>query len=168
MPVTKPLEKHHIRTRFNCGNEVLNRYIREIASQDVKRGISHCRVLTNDLNEVIGYFTLANSVIKIQNLPRDLKKSFPQNIQEFPATLIGRLARDETVKSQGIGSILLIEALTLCYKVSNTEIASTGVIVDPIHEKAIKFYTQFGFELLPDINRMFLPMSTIRKLIEGG
>ena len=61
-----------------------------------------------------------------------------------------------------------MEALELCYKVANSEIASISVLVDPIDENAIAFYSQFGFEMLPDINRMFLPMGVIRKLIEGG
>ena len=61
-----------------------------------------------------------------------------------------------------------MEALELCYKVANSEIASIGVLVDPIDENTIAFYRQFGFEMLPDINRMFLPMSVVRKLIDGG
>jgi GNAT superfamily N-acetyltransferase len=108
---------------------------------------------------------------RTQNLPRtkNLIHSISTKIGlEFPATLIGRLARDRNVQSKGIGGILLMEALELCYKVANSEIASISVLVDPIDENAIAFYSQFGFEMLPDINRMFLPMGVIRKLIEGG
>lgn len=61
-----------------------------------------------------------------------------------------------------------MEALELCHKVANSEIASTGLLVDAIDEKAIAFYRQFGFEILPDINRMLLSMGVVRKLIEGG
>jgi len=168
MQLTRPLEKHHNRANFDCGNESLNRYIREVASQDVKRGISYCWVLANEQDDILGYFTLSNSIIRIENLPLDLKKSFPKSGLEFPATLIGRLARDLNVQSKGIGRILLMEALELCYKVANSEIASIGVLVDPIDENAIAFYRQFGFEMLPEINRMFLPMGVVRKLIEGG
>ncbi len=168
MQLTRPLEKQHNRANFDCGNESLNRYIREVASQDVKRGISFCWVLANEHNDIIGYFTLSNSTIRIENLPLNLKKSFPKTGLEFPATLIGRLARDRNVQYKGIGGILLMEALELCCKVANSEIAPIGVLVDPIDEKAIAFYRQFGFEMLPDINRMFLSMSVVRKLIEGG
>ena len=168
MQLTRPLEKQHNRANFDCGNESLNRYIREVASQDVKRGISFCWVLANEQDDILGYFTLSNSIIRIENLPQDLKKSFPKSGLEFPATLIGRLARDRNVKTKGIGGILLMEALELCYKVANSEIASIGVLVDPIDENAIAFYRQFGFEMLPDIKRMFLSMGVIRKLIEGG
>lgn len=61
-----------------------------------------------------------------------------------------------------------MEALELCFKVANSEIASIGVLVDPIDENAIAFYSQFGFEMLPGINRMFLPTGVVRKLIEVG
>jgi len=168
MQVTRPLEKHHNRKNFDCGNESLNRYIRELASQDIKRGISYCWVLSNENEEILGYFTLSNAIIRIENLPQDLKKSFSLHSQEFPATLIGRLARDNSVKSHGIGAILLMEALELCYKVARSEIASIGVIVDPVDEKATAFYAKFGFRILPDINRMFLPMRAVKILIEGS
>ena len=166
MLVTRPLEKHHNRKNFDCGNQSLNRYIKELATQNAKRGISYCWVLANEHEEVLGYFSLSNSVIRIENLPQDLKKSFLQSSLEFPSTLIGRLARDKSVISQGIGGILLMEALELCYKVARSEIASIGIIVDPIDEKAITFYSQFGFETLPNANRMFLAMSAVRQLIE--
>jgi len=168
MKVTQPLARQHNRKAFDCGNETLNRYIQDLASQDVKRGISYCWVLPNEKNDVLGYFTLSNSVIRIENRPQDLKKSYPHYIQDFPATLIGRLARDNSVRSQGIGGMLLMEALELCYKVARSEIASIGVLVDPIDEKAIAFYDQFGFVQLPGIKRMFLPMGVIAKLIEGN
>ena len=78
MKVTQPLARQHNRKVFDCGNETLNRYIQDLASQDVKRGISYCWVLANEKNDVLGYFTLSNSVIRIENLPQDLKKSYPQ------------------------------------------------------------------------------------------
>lgn len=33
-----------------------------------------------------------------------------------------------------------------------------AVVVDPINEKAVKFYAKYGFEQLPDSKKMFLPM----------
>ncbi|ELR69316.1 hypothetical protein C900_05157 [Fulvivirga imtechensis AK7] len=40
-----------------------------------------------------------------------------------------------------------------------------AVVVDPISENAVKFYEKYGFEQLPDSEKMFLPMNVIRQLI---
>ena len=40
-----------------------------------------------------------------------------------------------------------------------------AVVVDPINEYAVEFYRKYGFEQLPDSEKMFLPMSVIEQLI---
>lgn len=40
-----------------------------------------------------------------------------------------------------------------------------AVVVDPINEKAVDFYKKYGFEQLPDSEKMFLPMKVIEQLI---
>ncbi|MDA3818254.1 MAG: hypothetical protein PF486_12805 [Prolixibacteraceae bacterium] len=40
-----------------------------------------------------------------------------------------------------------------------------AVVVDPINEKAFDFYSKYGFEQLPDSERMFLPMKVIGQLV---
>ena len=79
-------------------------------------------------------------------------------------TLLGRLARDITTKGLGIGEQLLIDALQRSYNISQHSIASMAVVVDPINDKAVNFYGKYGFELLPDSGKMFLPMKAIEKL----
>jgi ribosomal protein S18 acetylase RimI-like enzyme len=52
---------------------------------------------------------------------------------------------------------------------SSQQIASAAVVVDAKDEKAIKFYTKYGFIELPSVNkRLFLPMGTIEQLFVGG
>ena len=41
-----------------------------------------------------------------------------------------------------------------------------AVIVDPIDQEAIDFFSKFGFILLPVSGRMFLPMATIAQLFK--
>jgi hypothetical protein len=43
-------------------------------------------------------------------------------------------------------------------------VGSMAVIVDPLDEAAVKFYTKYEFILLPDSGKMFLPMTTIAEL----
>ena len=82
-----------------------------------------------------------------------------------PVILPGRLARDISTKGTGLGEYLLIDALFRSYKLSNESIGAMAVIVDPINEKAIEFCKKYGFEQLPDSEKMFLPMKIIEQLI---
>ena len=43
----EPLDKHHDRSRFRCGNEHLDRYLHSTATQDYKRNIAVPYVLIN-------------------------------------------------------------------------------------------------------------------------
>jgi len=57
----------------------------------------------------------------------------------------------------------LIDALSRSYEISKS-VGSFAVVVDPLDEDAEKFYFKYGFILLPDSSKMFLPMKTIGKL----
>ena len=59
--------------------------------------------------------------------------------------------------------MLLIDALSRCYEISKS-VGSFAVVVDPLDEEAERFYTKYGFILLPDSHKMFLPMKTVGKL----
>ena len=74
--------------------------------------------------------------------------------------LIGRLARDERVRAQGIGAALLGDAILRIVQ-STESIASFAITVEAKNETAGQFYARFGFRPLRDNPlRLFLPMST--------
>jgi GNAT superfamily N-acetyltransferase len=75
------------------------------------------------------------------------------------------LAIDHRFQKQGVGKLLLIDALKRSYEISK-EIASFAVVIDPIDEEAERFYDKYGFIKLPDSKKMFLPMNTIKGLFE--
>lgn len=155
--------KHHDRTNFSCEEESLTHYIQKQASQDMKKNLAACFVILNPNNQVIGYYTLSNNSISRKEIPEEHQNKIPKNY-DVPVTLLGRLARDITTKGLGIGEHLLIDALQRSYTISQKSIASMAVVVDPISEKAVEFYTKYGFKQLPDSGKMFLSMKAIEKL----
>lgn len=56
-----PLDKHHNRKNFDCGNAVLNRYFAEQVSQDVKRRANTCYVIIDNDEHIAGFYTLCSS-----------------------------------------------------------------------------------------------------------
>lgn len=165
--IIAPLHSSHSKKGFSCGEILLDNYLHFQAKQDVKKMLSVCFVLVNQDKKVAGYYTLSNTGIPRDTLPAELSKKISKYYANLPATLLGRLAVDESVKRKGYGKLLLIDALKRCYEVSKSEIGSLAVIVDPINEQAVTYYEKYGFILLPDSGKMFLAMKTISDLIKN-
>lgn len=161
--LTNILVNHHNKKAFDCGNSMLNNYFHNQANQDIKRNLAACFVLT-EYDFVKGYYTLSNASIPLEIVPENIRKKLPKSYANLPATLLGRLAVDKNYFGQGIGKLLLLDALKRSYLTSINSIASIAVIVDPIDDYAIKFYDKYGFVMLPDSQKMFLPMKTVAEL----
>ena len=160
------LNKKHNRKDFDCGKELLNDYLKTQAGQDVKRKLSVCFVLTDSETKVIqGYYTLSNSSIPLSCFSEHIKKKLPKSYKSIPTTLLGRLATDKKYQGNGIGKILLIDALKRSFGISN-EIGSFGIIVDPIDDDAKSFYQKYDFIELPDSKKMLIATQTLKELFE--
>lgn len=161
----EPLGNHHNRADFSCGNALLDRYLKDQAGQDLRRGCAMPFVLLSERGEtsILGYYTLSSYGVDIGELPVDVARKLPR-YPLIPATLLGRLAVDRRHQGQGIGEFLLMDALHRAL-VQSAEIAAAAVVVDAIDEGAAKFYQHFGFVAFPSIaNRLFLPMRAAASL----
>ena len=157
------LASNHDRESFACGNEALDRYIRAQAGQHMRRHLATCFILAdrNEPGRILGFYTLAAASIDLQGLPQSMAKRLPR-YPRLPATLLGRLAVSLEQRGQGLGEILLLDALA---RALSSEIASFAVTVDPIDEAARRFYQRYRFLPLGlDERRLFLPMSDIAQL----
>lgn len=161
--LTVPLNKTHQKAAFKSGNLQLDTYLHRQAGQDVKRKVSACFIMATDMGIIKGYYTLSSASIPHEWVPDPIRKRLPPAYQSLPVTLLGRLAISLAYQGQSLGKLLLIDALKRSYLVSQ-HVASLAVIVDPINDEAISFYQHFGFQLLPDSGKMFLPMKTIGQL----
>ena len=162
--LTEPLNSSHKKKNFKCSKKLLDDYLHTQAKQDVKRRLSACFILADEDNKVKGYYTLSSTSILRELLPEDVIKKLPPSYNNLPATFPGRLAVDNSFKGQGLGELILMDALKRSYNASLSSIGSMAVIVDPIDEDAVKFYKKYGFILLPDSGKMFISIETISEL----
>lgn len=156
------LSSSHDKDSFDCGIGSLNRYIKQQASQDARRriGVTHVAVLEEDPCRILGYYTLATTTIGPGLMP---EKGFPRSMS-LPAVLLGRLAVDVSVKGQGLGEYLLMDALARAHRIAESEIRAVAVVVDALPD-AVKFYERYGFQqLLDDRLHLYLSMDAIKKL----
>ncbi|KZD12438.1 GNAT family N-acetyltransferase [Oceanibaculum pacificum] len=160
-----PLDsKAHDRTAFSCGAPELDRYIREHASQDVKRDVARVFVaLQAGKPTVCGYYSLSATSFQRDSLPADQAKRLPR--YPVPAALLGRLAVDDGMKGKGLGAFLLMDALNRILLATQT-LAVHALIVDAKDDAATSFYRKYGFiAFTGSERRLFLPMATIRQLL---
>lgn len=159
------LDKSHSKKSFNSGEDSLDKYLQKQATQDKKRNLSAVYVLLEGQNStVLGYYTLCSSSVLIDSIPSEISKKLPR-YPLIPVTLLGRLAIDIKLQGQGLGELLLTDALLRAGRLS-TELGSMAVMVDSLSSRASDFYENFGFQkFIDNTNKLFLPMSIIKQLV---
>lgn len=158
------LQKTHNRKGFECEEKSLSDYLQNQVSQDIKKRLAICFVATDSDNNVIGYYTLSSESLGRESIPEKYLNKVPKNYNA-PVILLGRLARHIKARGTGLGEHLLLDALFRAFTLSEQSIGAMAVVVDPINEMAVRFYEKYGFERLPDSDKMFLPMNTIKQIV---
>jgi hypothetical protein len=162
----EPLSSAHDRARFVSGSAPLDRYLREQASQDIKRRIVTCFVAVDIVSQdVVGFYTLTATSIALDALAPELTKKLPR----YPlvsAALLGRLAiAAASSQGKGLGAALLADAFL---RVARVEMGVYAMLVDAKDEAAQRFYERFGFtSLAGEQRRLVLPIATAVRAMEG-
>jgi len=148
--VIVPHDNAHIKDGFDCGIAELNQYLFRQAGQDVRKHYAALFVaVENTANKIIGYYTLSNTSVNLDDVPSALRKKLPK-YKEIPAIHLGRLAVDITARGQGVGAELLANAAIR--SLSNVA-AWVFMTVDAKDDRACSFYKKYGFESLLDDER---------------
>jgi len=162
----EPLQNSHERSLFNCGVEALDRYLKELAKQELQRRTAAVFVLVREGEpSILGYYTLSQSSVFLADLPERRRKKLPRYPQ-VPTTLLGRLATDQGGRGKGYGELLLMDALKRAWQAAQ-QVASFAMIVDVIEVQPdpLSFYLRYDFEPLPtQPRRLFMPFQSCDSL----
>jgi len=161
----EPLAGHHDRSAFSCGQPELDDWFRRRASQDEKRNVARVFVAVDDELGVVGFYSLSSYTLALTDLPQEVAKKLPR-YGAIPAALIGRLARDVRARGQGVGELLLADAVRRILGAGRS-LAVFAIVVDAKDETAADFYRGFGFRPFPSRPlRLFLPTSVAAAAFE--
>ena len=151
----------HDRSAFACGAPALDRYLRDQASQDVKRLMASCfLVMERGTNRIAGYYTLAATSVPASDLPPDILKRLPR-YPILPAALVSRLAVDQRFHGKGLGGALLAD---VALRVLKGDAKAFALIVDAKDDNILAFYRHQGFRSFSSRPlSLFLPIATARR-----
>lgn len=158
------LTSAHDRKNFSCGIEPLDVYLREQATQDIKRRVSNCFAACDAARSIAGYYTFAATSLPLMELSDAEKKRLPRYAL-LPAGLIGRLAVDLRFQGQRLGGALIMDAVA---RAARAEPAIFALIVDAKDQKAVGFYEHLGFRrFISKPASLYLPMATALQAASG-
>jgi GNAT superfamily N-acetyltransferase len=163
--VIEPLGKHHDRAAFTCGQDDLDDWFRRRASQDERRNVARVFVATDEAFGIVGFYSLSSFMLGFESLPEEVARKLPR-YDAIPAALIGRLARAERMRGQGIGELLLADAIRRILGAGKS-LAVFAIVVEAKDERATAFYKGFGFRPFPlHPDRLFLLTSSAAAAVE--
>ena len=160
-----PLKESHNRKRFDCGNERINKFLKESANSAAKRNLSRTFVLEgNDETDIAGFYSLSNIEVKVP-VPHKLYKNYPNPL---PGVTLARMGVDEGYQGQGIAKIMVIDAMRRTLLI-NENMGVVGLFVDAKDDDLVKFYQNRGFIFLQreePTSKLWMPIDSIVKFFK--
>ncbi len=156
------LRQDHAVETFDCGDQDLNRFLRQHAFHSQLSGGSTTYVGLVD-QALIGYFTLAVGSVEYEKAPERVTKGLAHH--SIPIMLLARLAVDLHWQKKGVGGGLLKNAMLRT--VQAADIAGIRALVVHAKDRAAKgFYQHFNFLPSPsDPLHCFIILKDVRKIL---
>jgi GNAT superfamily N-acetyltransferase len=145
MQAPQPLAQMHDLSIFDCGEPVLNEWLKRRAFANQVSGASRTFVVSGEHNQVLAYYSLAAGAIALGEAIGSVRRNMPDPI---PVMVLGRLAVDRTCQGQQLGSALLKDALLRTVSVAEN-VGIRALLVHAINDAAKQFYVQRGFQQSP-------------------
>lgn len=164
-----PLRPEDDRARFESGDAVLDRFLREFALQNARRHAIGQTYVAEESGVVLGFLTVAACSLRADDLPAERRSSLPA--YPLPALRIARLAVDRRVQRHGIGTALVVAACDIALEMAD-RVGCVGIVADA-KPQAEGFYERFGFVALDAVRgrsaarprqaTLFLPLRAVRE-----
>jgi len=152
-----PLSSEHDLSSFDCGEPVLNDWLRRRALQNESR-FSRTYVVCEG-NRVVAYFCISAGAVERAAAPGKLRRNAPDTI---PVSVIGRLAVSRDHAGKGLGADILSDALRRI-AIASRSIGVAAVLVHAKDDAARRFYMRCAefIEYPEDSRTLFLPVETV-------
>jgi len=145
MQAPQPLVQTHDPSAFDCGEPILDEWLKRRAFANQITGASRTFVVVDGHNRVLAYYALAAGAIAHAEAAGAVRRNMPDPV---PVMVLGRLAVDRSCQGQQLGSALLKDALLRTINVSQS-VGISALLVHAINDAAKQFYVRRGFQPSP-------------------
>ena len=164
----EPIARRHNRDAFDCGDVVLNEFLRRYARQAHEQGGAKTFVAVpdDDTTRVLGFYALSPASVEYARTPEVIRRGLARH--DIPAFRLGRLAVDRTMQRQGLGGQLLLAAGRRCLRAAQ-EVGGVALLIDAKNESVASWYASYGaLRLLDTPLSLLLPLATIKTALESA
>lgn len=163
--ISSELRAGHELTRFDCGKEILNKWLQEQSHRAQNADTARTYVWTREGSDVVrAYYSIAPTLVVKDGLTRPQSGGY----SVIPAYLIGKLATDLSLRGQGLGAELLFDAVD---KIVRAAAAGGGrlIVVDALDGEAADFYRHHDFTPVKgNPHRLVMTVAAARKALGLG
>jgi len=157
------LSAEHDLAAFECGETILDEWLRRRALQNETSGASRTYVVCAG-KRVVGYYSVAVGAAAHESTPGRIKRNMPDPV---PVMILGRLAVDKAFQGKGMGAGLLKDAVLRTGQAA--QIAGIrALLVHAISDAAKRFYEGYGFIASPiDPMTVMITLAEAERIIAG-
>ncbi|SDX86825.1 Acetyltransferase (GNAT) domain-containing protein [Collimonas sp. OK242] len=141
----QPLAATHLLDGFECGETVLDEWLKRRAMSNQMSGASRTFVVTDHDGRVYGYYAMAAGAVSHQTAASSVRRNMPDPI---PVMVLARLAVDRRAQGIKLGASLLQDAVNRAVMVSQNA-GVRALLVHALHDRAKEFYGHYGFQESP-------------------
>lgn len=141
----EPLSASHLLGEFECGEAVLDEWLKRRAMANQMTGASRTFVVADQDNHICGYYAMAAGAVSHQMATSSVRRNMPDPV---PVMVLARLAVDRRAQGVKLGASLLQDAVNRAVAVSSNA-GVRALLVHALHDRAKQFYEHYGFLVSP-------------------
>ena len=142
-PISTGLTDEHDLSQFDCGKEVLNKWLQTKALAADKGMTSRTYVWVFGKDPAVkAFYSIAPT--SVNRAEDGISSNLAAGMRSVPAFLLAKFALDTSLHGQGYGTDLLVDAVS---KMMGAAQVSGGrlIVVDAIDDSAFSFYQKYNF-----------------------
>jgi len=155
------ISRAHDRDAFDCGDTVLNTFLRSHARKSHVQGGAKTFLAVADAGskQILGFYSISPASIAFNRTPELIRHGLARH--EVPVFRLARLAVDRSIQGCGMGGQLLLSAGRRCLQVAS-QVGGIVILINAKNERVAQWYSDYGaVPLLDEPLSLLLPFKSI-------
>ena len=157
----EPIARRHNRNAFDCGEDILDEFLRRYArkSHDLGGAKTFLAIDDTDDETIMGFYSLAPASLDYARAPEIVRRGLARH--DIPGFRLARLAVDRRMQGKGLGGQLLLAAGKRCVLAAR-EVGGVALVIDAKNERVARWYAGYGAVTTADAPpTLMLPLTTM-------